>query len=42
VAAAGGVGRDLPGASDLPSFVAVEVAADAAAEPPTTASEAVG
>src|SRR5512132_4431322 len=40
LAALGVIG--IPGASDLPSFVAVEVAADAAAEPPTTASEAVG
>jgi transposase len=40
LAALGVIG--IPGASDLPSFVALEVAADAAAEPPTTASEAVG
>jgi transposase len=40
LAALGVIG--IPGASDLPSFVAVEVAADAAAEPPTRASEAVG
>jgi hypothetical protein len=43
VAAAGGAGRDRhSGCLGSASFVAVEVAADAAAEPPTTASEAVG
>jgi transposase len=39
LAALGVIG--IPGASELPSFVAVEVAA-APAEPPTTASEPVG
>jgi transposase len=40
LAALGVIG--IPGASELPSFVAVEVAADAAVEPETVVAESVG